>query len=287
MPLRSAFLSIASLFLWAVSVMSGAAAQDVQPPLYKLRSVIGHTVENQHGKTLGHIEEVVIDAATGDIAYAVLAFGEFLGVGGKLFALPWHVLQQPDKGQTFRLEMTAEQLKKAPGFDKEQWPDMEERHWTDAIHAYYGRPPYVGKELPPKTTSETVQHVPHRLLRAGYVLKGTVMNTRGQRLGNVEEVVIDAATGQVAYAVLSVGEFLGAGGKLFALPWHALQQSAGLGTFVLDIDKETLQKAPGFDKDHWPNMADPRWQATVHSYYKQQPYGQQRRPSGTPGEREQ
>jgi sporulation protein YlmC with PRC-barrel domain len=267
-----------------MSVIPVAAAQDIQPPLYKMRSVIGHTVENQHGKELGHIEEVVIDAGTGDIAYAVLAFGEFLGVGGKLFALPWYALQQPGKGNTFRLEMTEEQLKKAPGFDKDQWPDMEERHWQNAIHAYYGRPPRVGQELPPKTASEPAPPIPHRLLRAGYVLKGKVINPRGQRLGSIEEVVVDATTGQVAYAVLSVGEFLGLGEKLFAIPWLALQQSAGLGTFTLDVDKETLQKAPGFDKDHWPNMADPRWRAAVHSYYQQQPYWERRQPSGTPGE---
>jgi sporulation protein YlmC with PRC-barrel domain len=275
---------MAFLLLWAVSVMPGRAAQDIQPPLYKMRAIIGHSVENQQGKALGHIEEVVIDTATGDIAYAVLAFGEFLGLGGKLFALPWHTLQRPDKGHVFRLEMTEEQLKKAPRFDKDQWPDMEERHWQDAIHAYYGRPPYVGKELPPQTASEPVGSVPHRLLRAGYVLKGTVINTRGQRLGDIEEVVVDAATGQVAYAVLSVGEFIGLGGKLFAIPWLALRQSAGLGTFTLDVEKEALQKASGFDKNHWPNMADPRWQAAVHSDYKQQPYWERRQPSGTPGE---
>jgi sporulation protein YlmC with PRC-barrel domain len=275
---RPVFFGIVSLLFWAVSIMPGAAAQDVQPPLYKMRAVIGHAVENQHGKELGHIEEVVIDASTGDIAYAVLAFGEFLGLGGKLFALPWHVLQSSDKGKTFQLAMTEAQLKKAPGFDKDQWPDMEERHWQDAVHAYYGQPPYVGKELPPKAASEPAPSVPHRLLRAGYVLNGTVMNTRGQRLGDIAEVVVDAATGQVAYAVLSVGEFLGVGGKLFAIPWLALQQSAGLRTFILDVDKDTLQKAPGFDKDHWPDMADPRWQAAVHSYYKQQPYGQRRQP---------
>jgi sporulation protein YlmC with PRC-barrel domain len=277
-----ACLGIASLLLWVVSVTPGAAAQDVQPPLYKMRSIIGHTVENQHGKDLGHIEEVVIDAATGDIAYAVLTFGAFLGMGGKLFALPWHVLQQSGKGSTFRLEMTEAQLEKAPGFDKDQWPDMEERHWQDAIHAYYGRPPYVGKELPPQSASEPAGSVPHRLLRAGYVLKGKVINTRGQRLGDIEEVVVDAATGQVAYAVLSVGEFLGVGEKLFAIPWLALRQSAGLGTFTLDVEKDTLQKAGGFDKDHWPNMADPRWQTAVHSEYKQQPYWERRQPPGMP-----
>jgi hypothetical protein len=71
--------------------------------------------------------------------------------------------------------------------------------------------------------------------------------------------VIDTAAGKVAYAVLSVGQWLGLREKLFAIPWRTLQQSAGFGTFTLDIDKETLQKAPGFDPDRWPNRANTRW----------------------------
>jgi sporulation protein YlmC with PRC-barrel domain len=276
-------LFIAVCLSGAVAVMPGMAAQDVRPPLYKMRTLIGHAIENQQGKDLGDIEEVIVDAATGDVAYAVVAVGEFLGVGGKLWAIPWHALQQPLAGDAFRLAMTEEQLKNAPSFDKDRWPDLEDRHWSDTIHAYYGQPPYWGKHLPPKTAhDDTVKPVAHRLLRAGQVLQREVMNARGQRLGDIEELVIDAAAGNVAYAVLSVGEFLGLGGKLLAIPWPALQQSAGLGTFRLDIDKEALQKAPGFDKDHWPNMADPRWGAEVHSYYGQQPYWERRRQVETP-----
>jgi sporulation protein YlmC with PRC-barrel domain len=267
----------------AVAVTPGMAAQDVRPPLYKMRSLIGQAVESQQGKDLGDIEEVVIDAATGDLAYAVVAMGEFLGMGGKLFAIPWHALQQPHAGEAFRLAMSEEQLKNAPSFDRSQWPDLEDKHWGDAVHAYYGQAPYWGKHLPPKTAhDDTVAPVPHRLLRVAQVLQREVINARGQRLGDVEEVVIDAAAGTVAYAVLSVGEFLGLGGKLLAVPWSALQQSAGLGTFRLDVDKEALQKAPGFDKNHWPDMADPRWSATIHAYYGQQPYWERRGSAQTP-----
>ena len=86
------------------------------------------------------------------------------------------------------------------------------------------------------------------------------MNPHGQWLGDIEEVVIDTAAGKVAYAVLSARKkWLGLGEKWFAIPWHTLQQSEGLGTFTLNVDKETLQKAPGFDKDNWPNRATTRW----------------------------
>lgn len=253
--LRVSF-GIASLLMWAVIVMPGMAAQDIPDPLQKMRSIIGHEVQDQHGKDMGHIEEIVLDAATGDMAYAVLALGGVVGLGEKLFAMPWYVLQQPTNGESFRLATTAEQLKSAPSFDKDSWPDMEARHWTDAVHAYYGKPPFLGKHLPPKAADEPGGTVPQRFLRASYVLRSNVMNTRGQRLGDIKEIVIDATVGKVAYVVLAFGGVAGLGEKFFAIPWPELQQSAGLGTFTLEVDKNTLQEAPGFDKDHWPKTAD-------------------------------
>ena len=250
---------IAFLLICAVVVMPGAAAQDVSPPLYKTSTIIGRAVESPHGNEVGQITEMIIEATTGNVAYAVLASDGFMGLGGKLFAIPWRALQQPTAAKTFRLDMTEEQLKTAPGFDKDTWPDLEDRHWGDTIHTYYGQPPYWGQHLPPKTSREAEEPVPQRLLRASHVLKSEVMNPQGQRLGDIEEVVIDTAAGKVAYVVLSAKQLLGLSEKWFAIPWRTLQQSVGFGTFTLDVDKEILQKAPGFDRDNWPNRANTRW----------------------------
>ena len=251
---------IAFLLICALIVMPGAAAQDVSPPLYKTSTIIGRAVENPHGNELGQISDVIIEAPTGNVAYAVLTSGGVVGLGGKVFAIPWRALQQPTSTKAFRLDMTEEQLKQAPSFDKDQWPDLEDRHWGDTVHAYYGQPPYWGQQLPPKTSPEAEEPVAQRLLKASHVLKSEVMNPDGQWLGDIEEVVIDTAAGKVSYAVLSAREkWLGLGEKWFAIPWHTLQQSAGLGTFTLDVNKETLQKAPGFDRDNWPNRATTRW----------------------------
>jgi PRC-barrel domain len=201
----------------------------------------------------------LLEATTGDVAYAVLSSGGFLGLGEKLRAVPWYALQQP-AAKTFKVAMTAEQLKNAPSFDRDNWPEMD-RHWMDAIHAYYGQPSSVGRLLPPQTGNEPVPPAAQRFLRAGYVLTGDVVNPRGQRLGKIKEIVIDAAAGKVAYAVLAYGGALTLGEKLFAIPWQALQQSSGLGTFTLNVDEKTLQQAPGFDKEHWPTVADARWGA--------------------------
>lgn len=99
-----------------------------------------------------------------------------------------------------------------------------------------------------------------------------VVNPAGESLGKVKHIMLDVQRGTIAYAVLSFGGFLGMGDKLFAIPWSALQLDVQHKQFVLDVDKEMLKKAPGFDKDHWPTMADLQWAEQVHTYYTVDPY---------------
>jgi hypothetical protein len=79
--------------------------------------------------------------------------------------------------------------------------------------------------------------------------------------------MIDMASGKVAYAVLSFGGILGMGDKLFAVPWQALKLDTENKRFTLDVAKDALEEAPGFDKDQWPSMADPAWANRVHKFY--------------------
>ncbi|HYD80470.1 MAG TPA: PRC-barrel domain-containing protein [Paucimonas sp.] len=111
---------------------------------------------------------------------------------------------------------------------------------------------------------------------AARTLKGDkVVNMQGEDLGEIEDIMLDVPSGRVAYAVLSFGGILGMGEKYFAIPWSALTLDADRECFVLDIDPERLKNAPGFDKDHWPSMADPTWASEVYSYYNARPYWQQ------------
>lgn len=103
---------------------------------------------------------------------------------------------------------------------------------------------------------------------ASALLGDRVRNSAGENLGKIEEVVIDPVTGNIRYAVLSFGGFLGLRDKLFAIPWSSLNVSLARDYVLLDIDKEKLERAPGFDRDHWPDMADPAWETRIHDYYK-------------------
>jgi sporulation protein YlmC with PRC-barrel domain len=103
-------------------------------------------------------------------------------------------------------------------------------------------------------------------------LGGTkVINKAGKHLGKIEDFVVDLTTGRIAYAVLSFGAFM-ATDKLFAIPIKALKLDLEKETFILDVYKEQLENAPGFDKNHWPDMADPDWGAKVHTFFGVAPH---------------
>src|SRR5687768_1195973 len=106
-----------------------------------------------------------------------------------------------------------------------------------------------------------------RLMGADTLLGNDVYNLQDEDLGDIEEIMLDMETDEVSYAVLSFGGLLGMGDKLFAVPWKALKLDTVNKRFTLDVAKEKLESAPGFDKDDWPDMADPTWQNTVKTFY--------------------
>lgn len=112
-----------------------------------------------------------------------------------------------------------------------------------------------------------------RLMGADTLVGNDVYNKQDEDLGDIKEIMLDTSSGEVCYAVLSFGSFLGMGEKLFAVPWKALTLDTENKRFVLDVDKERLKDAPGFDKEQWPNMADQSWSNDIHTYYgvKSQP----------------
>ena len=110
------------------------------------------------------------------------------------------------------------------------------------------------------------------VMDAATLIDDDVVNASGEDLGKIEAIMLDVQSGRIAYAVLSFGGFLGMGTKLFAIPWSALTLDADEKHFILDVPKDRLENAPGFDKDHWPSMADTRWAKELHAYYDVTPY---------------
>ncbi len=107
-----------------------------------------------------------------------------------------------------------------------------------------------------------------RTLSAGSVIGTNVVNSQGEDLGSIEELMINVETGEVAYAVLSFGGFMGMGDKLFAVPWRSLVVDENEEQIILNRTKKELEMAPGFDKDHWPDFsADSLFSGQVRDFY--------------------
>jgi hypothetical protein len=153
-------LGVVALLSLVCTAGSFAADRDLPWQLVKGSTFIGADVENPQGQNLGDIKDIVIDRASGRIAYAVVSFGGFLGMGEKLFAVPWGAFAQPraDKDK-FVLDVDKERLKNAPGFDQNNWPQMASREWVTSLYSYYNTPPYWTASADASMATATVKNV--------------------------------------------------------------------------------------------------------------------------------
>src|SRR6185437_10187673 len=131
-----------------------------------------------------------------------------------------------------------------------------------------------GHDLPPHFSSkerpmaQTVKFLSPQFLSASTLIGADVKNPQDESLGELKDVMVSTTSGKIAFGVLSFGGMLGMGNKLFAVPWEAFRVDGGNERVVLDVPKERLKDAPGFDKDHWPNFADPTVATQVQTYYQ-------------------
>lgn len=304
-----------------VSFFGGAAVAGAQYPddsasdfamakrWAKSSSLIGTKVTNTAKEDLGRLEDVVVDAQSGRIIYGVLSFGGFLGMGDKLFAIPWDALELSGDAKAFVFNVTKEQLKDAQGFDKAQWPNFADETWNARTYKTYNQTPYWharasvnsdGGEVRLSADSEknadrqkdgeqqaknaqggqndqsigTSAKYRERWHRKA-TLWQKVSDLAGkdchdmtnEDVGDINDLVIDPDGGRIMYGVLSFR------GKMFAIPWSALQLSGEATRFtIVNVSKDQLTDAISFGKDNWPNLLDQRWATEMHAQFKVEPY---------------
>jgi sporulation protein YlmC with PRC-barrel domain len=266
------------------------------PNLNRVSDLLGTPVRNPKDQPLGEIKDVVVDLQAGRVVYLVLGTGGFLGLGEKYFALPPTVLAPSDKeAKVLILNVDKERLARAPGFDKNKWPDMANDEWREEVYQYHQQRPYGQNErpsgrqvrepagapprnepLPDQETKSPTSQKLGKVSRASELIGVPVANSRDEHLGDIRDAVIDMETGRLTYLVLGAGTVLGLGGKYYAIPPRAFRTAPeGKNQLLLDVDKQRLGQAPGFDKNRWPDMADPKWSEDIHRFHQQRPLGRQ------------
>jgi hypothetical protein len=105
------------------------------------------------------------------------------------------------------------------------------------------------------------------LIAASKVQGTYVFNTGGDRVGSIHDLMIDKRTGQVAYAIMAFGGFLGVGDSYHPLPWSLLKYNTNLGGYLVDIDQSQLEDAPSYEAGVEPAWGDPDYERKLHDYY--------------------
>lgn len=253
------------------------------PTVWLSSELIGMKVVSEEGESLGKIEDIVVHPG-GQASYAVLSFGGWLGMGDKLFAMPWTVLEtvevdakKEDSERSLVLPLDKEHLKRAPGFDKKNWPVMANPDWAKDIDAFYmsGDAP---KSVRPGDSAKAAASKAVINWKSTD-LKGTNVQTAdGTKLGDIAELAIDT-NGRVSYVVLSVGGFLGIGDRFVAVPWGSLKfsmvgEKLDEKQIVLAATKKQLEEAPEFKRgeEHRAEMSASPWIVQVHKYFECAPY---------------
>lgn len=269
-----------------MSGQSMAANQFAMPTrTQKSSDLIGKGVTNNANENLGRIEDIVVDANSGRILYAVLSFGGFLGVGDKLFAVPWQSLQLPADAEKFVFNVDKDRLRNAEGFDKNNWPDFANEQWATTNYRAFDQQPYwqtgdtrSGQAGAQSGQQGNVNWGTTTGYRQGWNQRPTmwkklsdldnreVRNQNNEDLGTIDDVVIDPDAGRVVYGLLDEGD------EHIAVPWTALRLEQGNNNFRLNMTKEQVENVQGWTGNNWPNFTDRSWATTNYRAFNTQPY---------------
>jgi hyperosmotically inducible periplasmic protein len=250
----------------------------------KASDVIGMTVRNNQDEKLGKVEDLAVDVESGRIVQAILSTGGFIGIGDTLSAVPPGALHHDSAGKFLRLDADKAKLADAPKFEMSKWAECSDANHVSAVYRYYGEEPafnfiqtgeaVVGGQ--PKTAQEGKCMIPASRLsqvqKASKLMGASVKNLQDEKLGNVENLLLDLPSGRVVAVIISSGGFLGMGDELSAVPPTALRFTTDRDALQIDTSKEMLSNAPHFKADQWPDFAQSGYAAGVYNAYHVQPY---------------
>ncbi|HZX33159.1 MAG TPA: PRC-barrel domain-containing protein [Rhodocyclaceae bacterium] len=233
-----------------------AGARDV-----RASKLIGMTVKNPQGETLGKIDDLVVDVNNDRVHYAVLASGGVMGLGGKLFAYPVNLFRPGNDKDELALNVDKDRLKNAPGFERKNWPE-----WGNSQDKYRAD---VDKYFGPTVAIKPVPN--ERLVRASTLIGKDVDDREGKKAGEVKDLVVNMGTGRVHYAVLDFNNswmktdnFMPVSLKSFSFPAERDSKK----DLVLNVARNQMDASKGgIDKKRWDDMDlnDPNFQRTVDS----------------------
>jgi sporulation protein YlmC with PRC-barrel domain len=240
--------------------------------------LIGMDVRNPQNENLGSVHDLVLDTQNNRVHYVVLSHGGLFGMGADLFAFPMRSFELAPDLRSLVLNIDRNALREAEGFDRNRWPDLAEgRYWRDVDRRFeQPRTPAGQAERPAATqaqqqqqqvaASQQRQAPGQNLRRASEMMRTAVIGSGGERIGNIDDVVIDLRSAEIQYAVVSFDRGWFAQDRQVALPLNQFQHFAGRNELQLGLTREEVAKAPGFDRSRWTTLDDPDFRAQIDRF---------------------
>jgi sporulation protein YlmC with PRC-barrel domain len=240
--------------------------------LERADKIIGREIKDAQDQRIGRVKDLAVDLQNGRIVEVIVGTGGVLGVDERYVAVPPGDFTCDRATKTLQLNNADKtKLAEAPEFKLSQWDSNVGQPAVTEVYHYYGETPYFAAEVRPEHNSETGNQL-GQVQRADKIIGTTVHNMQNDRLGKVDDMVVDLHSGRVVEVILATGGFLGIDNELSAVPPQAFHQGTEADTLALDTSRDTLLNAPHFKSSEWPNLDDQQYVTGVYHAYNVTPY---------------
>jgi len=241
----------------------------------KVGDLIGMEVVDSQGEKLGSVGEIAVDVESGQVLGVILSTGGFLGIGASETAVPPGALVHNAEEMHLRLDAGKEQLGGAPPFDSSKWSEAFKTVRLTETYTHFGRESdldFVDETGQPGARSTIAESRLDGVQRASEVVGTDTTNLQNEKIGEIEEILIDLSAGRLVALVVSTGEFLGIEGELSAIPATAFRFSTDRESLQFDTNKAALQAAPHFRPNRWPDFARADEIGAIYTAHNVEPY---------------
>jgi hypothetical protein len=273
MWLTTAFSAL--LCVWSLKAVAddvrGTSQQTTQTEksaIFDSKHLANMHAYNGQNENLGKVDDLIVDAHTGQVLYGILDTGLF----GKNVPVPWQAFQMrmTDNRYWYFLNKSKNDLANAPTFSRSQWPNFTDVQWKKSVDDFFGVHTVA---RPTEPATEQGRPGEGRLTKEQMILPASklddlkVYNKQDVKLGNIDNLIVDTRAGQVLYGIMDTG----LGGRKIPVPWGAFWLGKEVNRdnywLVVDKNKDQLANAPTFDPNHWPDFTSSQWRTTVDNFF--------------------
>ncbi len=238
----------------------------------KASDVLGIAVKNDLDEILGKVTEVALDLPSGRIVQVIQSTDGPNGTA--MTAVPAQAYRHDIKNKVLRLDSDKEKMKAAPLLSMSEWAGSFDSTRLSESYQYFGEPSTL--KFIHKGETAVNGLIPESRLaylqKATVIIGAPVVSPQGDRIGTVNDILLDLASGRILLVIIASGTYLGLGDVLSPVPPEMFQSIEKTESLQLDVTHEKLRNSPHFISTQWPDYALPSRTEEIYRNYRIEPY---------------